>query len=171
VINDKDRDFIGNGSPDFLYGINVSVDYKNFDLSFFVQGVQGVLEYNQYKTYTDFASLWTGTNWGTRTLQAWTPQNTNSTIPALTLVDRNNEGRSSTYFYEKGSYLKLRNIQLGYNLKGLLKGIKVQNARVYIQGSNLLTIKSKSFTATDPENPNYGYPVPVIGTIGFNLSL
>lgn len=171
VINDKDRDFIGNGSPDFLYGINVSVNYKNFDLSFFVQGVQGVLEYNQYKTYTDFASLWTGTNWGTRTLSAWTAQNPNSTIPALTLVDRNNEGRSSTYFYEKGSYLKLRNIQLGYNLKGLLKGIKVQNARVYIQGSNLLTIKSKSFTATDPENPNYGYPIPVIGTIGVNLSL
>ncbi|PSL23305.1 SusC/RagA family TonB-linked outer membrane protein [Chitinophaga ginsengisoli] len=168
-INDKDRDYIGKGDPDFTYGLNVALEYKHFDLSFFLQGVQGIQVYNTYKTYTDFASLWTGTNWGQRTLDAWTPQHTNTSIPALTLVDRNNENRTSTYFLEPGSYLKLRNIQLGYSFRHLFSG-QFQTARVYLQGSNLFTVKSKSFTATDPENPNNAYPIPVIGTVGLNLS-
>ncbi|MHB1921102.1 MAG: SusC/RagA family TonB-linked outer membrane protein, partial [Chitinophagaceae bacterium] len=124
----------------------------------------------QYKTYTDFSSLWVGTNWGARVLDAWTPQNPNSTIPALTLVDRNNEGRTSTYFIENGSYLKLRNIQLSYDLKSLFARAGFMNAQVYVSASNLLTVKSKSYTATDPENPNYSFPIPVIGTIGLNMS-
>lgn len=168
-INDKDRDYIGKGDPDFNYGLNVSLEYKHFDLSFFLQGVQGIQVYNTYKTYTDFASIWTGTNWGDRTLEAWTPQRTNASIPALTLVDRNNENRTSTYFLESGSYLKLRNIQLGYNFRHLFGG-RLQTARVYLQGSNLFTVKSSNFTATDPENPNNAYPIPVIGTVGMNLS-
>jgi TonB-linked SusC/RagA family outer membrane protein len=168
-INDKDRDYIGKGDPDFTCGLNVSLEYKHFDLSFFLQGVQGIQVYNTYKTYTDFASIWTGTNWGQRTLDAWTPQHTNTSIPALTLVDRNNENRTSTYFLESGSYLKLRNIQLGYSFRHLFSG-QFQTARVYLQGSNLFTVKSKTFTATDPENPNNAYPIPVIGTVGLNLS-
>jgi hypothetical protein len=170
VINDLDRNFIADGNPDFLYGLNVNLEYKNFDLNFFLQGVQGIDVYNDYKTYTDFSSLWVGTNWGVRTLDAWTPSNPSSTIPALTLVNNNNEGRLSTYFMENASYLKLRNLQIGYNLKKALN-LKVQNARVYLQGSNLFTIKSKGFTAPDPENPNYAFPIPVIGTIGINLTL
>jgi TonB-linked SusC/RagA family outer membrane protein len=171
VIDDKDRDYIGDNNPKFLFGFNASIQYKNFDMSFFIQGVEGITVYNDFKTYTDFSSLWVGTNWGTRVLDAWTPENPNSSIPALTLVNRNNEGRLSTYFLEKGSYVKLRNLQIGYNLKGLHKNSILQNARIYIEGSNLFTIKSKSFTATDPENPSYGFPIPVIGTIGLNISL
>ncbi|HVW58377.1 MAG TPA: SusC/RagA family TonB-linked outer membrane protein, partial [Puia sp.] len=170
TIDDKDRDYIGSSDPRFIYGLNVALTYKDFDLSFFLQGVQGTTVYNDFKTYTDFSSLWVGTNWGTRVLSAWTPQNPNSSIPALTLVNRNNEGRMSTYFLEKGSYLKLRNLQIGYNLKRALGG-RLQAARVYVQGSNLFTIKSRSFTATDPENPSYGFPIPVIGTIGLNVTL
>ncbi|MEO5893617.1 MAG: TonB-dependent receptor [Ferruginibacter sp.] len=170
VIDDKDRDFIADGNPDFLYGLNVTLAYKNFDFSFFLQGIQGNDVFNDFKTFTDFSSLWVGSNWGERTLSAWTPSNTNSKIPALTLVNRNNEGRTSTYFYENGSYLKLRNIQLGYNLKSLFKTNKIQNARIFVQGINLLTIKSKSFTAADPEIPNQAFPIPAMGTIGFNIS-
>lgn len=169
LINDKDRDYLGDAGPKFTAGLNASFTYKNFDLSFFVQAIQ-VKVVNDFKTYTDFSSLWTGTNWGSRTLDAWTPSNSSSDIPALTLVDNNNEGRFSTYFIENGSYIKLRNLQLGYNLKNVLKS-KVQNARIFLQGSNLLTIKSKSFTGPDPEIPNYGFPVPVIGTIGLNITL
>jgi hypothetical protein len=169
VIDDKDRDYIGKGDPDFTYGLNVSLEYKRFDLTFFLQGIQGIQVYNTYKTYTDFSSIWPGTNWGSRTLDAWTPQRPDATIPALTLVDRNNENRTSTYFLESGSYLKLRNLQLGYNFQPLFSK-RLQTARVYVQGSNLLTLKSKSYTATDPENPNNAYPIPVIGTIGLNLS-
>lgn len=170
VIDDRDRDFIADGNPDFLYGVNVELKYKNFDFSFFLQGVQGNDVYNDFKTFTDFSSLWVGSNWGQRTLQAWSPANPNSNIPALTLVNRNNEGRSSTYFFENGSYLKLRNIQLGYNLKSLLSGWKVNSARVFVQGSNLFVIKSKSFTAADPEIPNHSFPIPSIMSVGFNVS-
>lgn len=169
VINDLDRDFIGDNSPKFTYGLNVSLSYKNFDMSFFLQAIN-VDVVNDFKTYTDFSSLWTGTNWGSRTLNAWSPSNPGSTIPALTLVDRNNEGRFSTYFIENGSYLKLRNLQVGYNLKKALN-MKIQNFRIFVQGSNLFTIKSKSFTGTDPEIPNYGFPVPVVGTLGVNITL
>lgn len=170
VIDDKDRDFIADGNPDFLYGLNVELSYKNFDLSFFLQGVQGIDVNNTFKTFTDFSSLWVGSNWGERTLSAWTPNNTGSTIPALTLVNRNNEGRASTYFFENGSYMKLRNIQLGYNLKNALRGAGVQTARVFLQGSNLITIKSKGFTAADPEAPGTSFPIPAIVTAGFNVS-
>lgn len=169
VINDQDRDFIGHNSPRYAAGLNVSLNYKNFDVSFFLQGLN-VNVVNDFKTYTDFSSLWTGTNWGSRTLDAWSPSNTSSTIPALTLVDRNNEGRFSTYFIENGSYLKLRNLQIGYNFKKAFN-MKIQNARMFVQGSNLFTIKSKSFTGPDPEIPNYGFPVPVVGTIGINVTL
>lgn len=170
VINADDRAFISNGDPDFTYGLNFSFKYRNFDLAAFFQGVQGLQVYNSYKTYTDFTSLWPGTNWGTRVLQAWTPQNTSSKIPALTLVDANNEGRTSTYFLENGSYLKLRNLQIGYNLSDLLRGAKIKNARIYLQGSNLFTVKSKSYTATDPENPGGAYPIPAITSIGVDLT-
>jgi TonB-linked SusC/RagA family outer membrane protein len=168
LIDAQDRDFIGNSTPKYMYGFNTSVTWKNFDLNFFFQGINVKVQ-NEFKTYTDFSSLWTGTNWGERTLDAWTPQNTSSDIPALTLVDRNNEGRFSTYFIENGSYLKLRNAQIGYNFKSL-NNLKIQSARLYLQGSNLFTIKSKSFTGPDPEIPNFAFPVPVIGTIGLNVT-
>ncbi len=169
-IDANDQTYISNGNPNFTYGLNFNLTYKNFDLALFFQGVQGIQVYNMYKNYTDFSSIWPGTNWGTRVLDAWSPTNANSTIPALTLVDRNNEGRTSTYYLENGSYLKLRNLQIGYNLKNALRAIKIQNARVYLQGNNLFNVKSKSYTATDPENPNGAYPIPAITSIGLDLS-
>ena len=170
VINADDQTYISSGNPDFTYGLNISLKYKGFSLAAFFQGVQGIQVYNTYKTYTDFSSLWPGTNWGARVLNAWSPQNTKSTIPALSLVDANNEGRTSTYFLENGSYMKLRNLQLGYELGDLLKGAGIKKARVYLQGSNLFTIKSKSYTASDPENPGGAYPIPAISSLGIDLT-
>jgi hypothetical protein len=170
VIDNKDQDYIGSFDPDFSYGFNAGIKYRDFDLTFFLQGVQGNSVYNTYKVLTDFTSLQPGANWGSRVLQAWTPQNPNATIPALTTVDRNNEGRGSTYFVENGSYLKLRNIQLGYDLKKAFKGLKIRDARVFIQASNLLTIKSSSYTATDPENAVNNFPIPIVTTLGVNVT-
>lgn len=170
VIDNNDRDFITSGNPDFTYGLNFNLSYKNFDVALFFQGVQGIQVYNSYKNYTDFTSIWPGTNWGQRVLKAWSPTNTGSTIPALTLVDRNNEARTSNYYLENGSYMKLRNLQIGYNLKDALKKFKVQRARIYLQANNLFTVKSKSYTATDPENPYGAYPIPAITSIGLDLS-
>jgi len=170
VIDANDQRFLGKTDPDFTYGLNTSISYKNFDLSFFFQGIKGGLEYNNYKYLSDFTSLAPGSNWGPRTLQAWTPTNTKSTIPALTLTNANNEGRYSSYFLEKASYLKLRNIQLAYNLKNISSFKKMQRAKIYIQASNLLRFKNKSNPIADPENPADAYPIPVVITGGINLS-
>jgi TonB-linked SusC/RagA family outer membrane protein len=171
VVNGGDRDYIGISDPDFIYGFNVNANYKKFDVSFFLQGVQGVLVNNSSKIYTDFSSIWPGTNWGARTLDAWTPQNTSSTIPALTTVNSNDESRFSTYFLESGSYLRLRNAQIGYDISDLASKIHIKRARFYLQGSNLLTIKSKKYTGPDPEAPNSTFPIPAIYTIGLNITL
>ena len=139
----------------------------------FWQGVQDVDVISDLKKETD---LWSGLNIGflnkgDRLLDAWTPQNPNSSIPALSRTDVNNEKRVSTYFVEDGSYLKLRNIQLGYVFpKSITEKLCMQKLRAYISAQNLLTIKSGDFTGVDPENPNYGYPIPVNVTFGINVN-
>jgi TonB-linked SusC/RagA family outer membrane protein len=172
INNANDRTWIGDPNPDFFYGLNIGLSYKRFDLSAFFQGVNGNAVVNDVKYNTDFWSVsQTGSNKGTRTLEAWTPQNPNSDIPMLTALDANNEARLSTYFIEDGSYLKLRNMQIGYNFgASMLSRAKMQKARVYVGGDNLLLlVKSKSFTGLDPETPGFGYPNPKIFTIGLIL--
>ena len=171
VIDTKDQTWIGNPNPDFTYGLNIYLEYKNFDLTMFWQGVQGVDVYNEVKKNTDFWSVGDmNANRGTRLLGAWTPQNPGSDIPAVCLEDLNNEKRISSYYVENGSYLKLRNLQLGYTLPtDISKKIKMERLRFYFSAQNLLTIKSKNFTGMDPENPNFGYPIPLNLTFGFNI--
>lgn len=173
VINDKDRTWLGDPFPDFAYGLNINLAYKNFDLSLYFQGIQNV-ETDVYalKKTTDFWSVSdTRSNKGARLLDAWDPvTNPNSDIPALSLTDSNNETRFSSYFIEDGSYLKLRNVQLGYNLsENLLKKISLSKLRIYASAQNLFTIHSKSFTGVDPENPAWGYPIPLTITLGVNV--
>jgi len=174
IIDVQDQTWIGNPNPRFTYGFNFSTRYKNFDFSFFIQGVQGNDVNNIQKQMTDFWSVSDpGSNKGVRVLDAWTPENPNATVPALTLTDANNESRFSSYYIEKGTYMKLRNLQLGYTLpKATLQRMKLSSFRVYIGGDNLLLLmKSKSFTGVDPETPAYGYPNPRILTGGVSISL
>ncbi len=174
INNASDRTWIGDPNPDFIYGLNIGLQYKGFDFSAFFQGVSGNAVQNMVKYNTDFWSVsQTGSNKGIRTLQAWTPENPNSNIPALTAVDANNEARLSSYFIEKGSYLKLRNMQIGYTFPdNILAHAKMRKARVYIGGDNLLIIaKSKSFTGLDPETPGFGYPNPTVFTAGLIIGL
>ncbi|NLX27622.1 MAG: TonB-dependent receptor [Bacteroidales bacterium] len=173
VITDDDRAWLGNPHPDFTYGLNFSASYQNFDLSFFWQGVVGNTVVNDAKFHTDFWSVKeNGSNKGTRLLDAWSPLNPDSNIPALTLVDSNNENRFSTYVLESGSYLKLRNLQVGYTLP--LKDAVVTKARVYAGGQNLVILSKwwgdDKFTGLDPENPGWGYPIPTNFTFGVNLT-
>ena len=105
-----------------------------------------------------------------RVLDAWTPLNYDSNIPALTTSDTNNEGRVSSYYIENGSYAKLRTIQLGYNMpKKLTDKLHMDRIRVYASAQNLITIKSSKFTGNDPENPGFGYPIPLNLTFGVNV--
>ena len=173
-ITEADQDWIYDPTPDFTYGLNAYLQYKNFDFTMFWQGMQGndVITID-YKRQTD---LWAGVNVpnlnkGIRVLDAWSPSNTGSTIPALTTMDTNNETRVSSYYVENGSFLKLRTIQFGYNLPtNLVKKLYMQRLRVYVSAQNLLTIKSKNFTGVDPEVPTFGYPIPLNVTFGLNVS-
>ncbi len=173
VINEKDQEWISNPVPDFTWGLNIYLQYKSFDLSMFWQGVQGVDVISDLKKETD---LWSGLNIsnlnkGERLLDAWSPANMGSNIPAISTMDNNNEKRVSSYFVENGSYAKLRTIQLGYNFpKAITDKLFMQRLRMYVSAQNLLTIKSSNFTGVDPENANFGYPIPLNVTIGLNVS-
>ncbi len=172
VIDSKDQTWIGNPNPNFIYGVNVNLKYKDFDFTMFWQGVQGVdMDVSAIKKNSDFWSLGDmNANRTTRLLDAWSPSNPDSNIPAVSRNDLNNEARFSSYFIENGSYLKLRMVQIGYNLpQKLLRKVKMQNLRFYISAENLLTIKSKNFTGMDPENPTTGYPIPLNLTAGFHI--
>lgn len=169
-IDDDDRVWLGHGDPKLLYGINLSAKWKNFDFSMFWNGVYGLKADNGVKRYSDFIGFFSGHNYGDRTLDAWTPQNSNSTIPALSLNDLNNEQRFSSYFVENASYLKLANLEIGYTLPWS-KGAKfLKNARFYFIGQNVATLKSKNFTGVDPEVPNLAYPIPFSLTFGTNIT-
>jgi TonB-linked SusC/RagA family outer membrane protein len=173
VINEKDQDWIYDPVPDFTWGLNLYLQYKNWDLTMFWQGVQGVDVISDLKRETD---LWTGVNIGNlnkgkRMLDAWSPTNPGSNIPAASTKDDNNEKRVSSYYVENGSFAKLRNLQIGYNFpKEICEKMYMQRLRLYVSAQNLLCIKAKSFTGVDPENANFGYPIPLNVTFGLNVS-
>jgi hypothetical protein len=107
-------------------------------------------------------------------LNAWTPQNRNSTIPALSLANTNDETRRSSYFVEDGSYLKLREVVLAYTLpqQGLPRALStLGGARLFARGGNLFTVKSSNMTLPDPEMLSFeNYPLPRTFTLGIDLS-
>ena len=175
-ITEEDQDWIYDPTPDFTWGLNIYLQYKDWDLTMFWQGVQGVdVDCRGYKSQTDF---WANSainvpylNKGVRLLDAWTPANPNSNIPALTTSDTNNEGRVSSYYIENGSYAKLRTIQIGYNMpKQVVNKLHLDRIRLYASAQNLITIKSNKFTGADPENPGFNYPIPLNLTFGVNVS-
>ena len=172
IINEQDQTWIFNPVPNFSWGLNVELGYKDFDFTMFWQGVAGQDVYNDQKFQTDFYSITdAGSNKGNRMLGAWTTANTGSSIPALTTNNVGNENRTSTYFVENGSYAKLRQVQIGYNLPNkLLAKVKMTSARVYVSGHNLLTIKTSSLTCPDPENPRWMYPNSTSISFGIQTS-
>ena len=175
-INEDDRDWIFDPTPAFTWGLNIYLQYKNWDLTMFWQGVAGVdVNCFDYKKRTDF---WANSdinvpylNKGERVLDAWSPANPGSNIPMLTTADNNKEGALSSYYIENGSFGKLRNLQIGYNApKSFNEKLGIERVRCYVSAQNLLTIKAGSFTGVDPENPGFGYPIPLNLTLGVNVS-
>lgn len=171
-ITPDDQTWIYNPVPDLSFGLNVELNYKNFDLQMFWQGVLGQDVYNNQKFQNDFWSVTdAGSNKGVRVLDAWLPEvNTHSTIPMLTTNNTGDEGRTSSYFVENGSYAKLRTLQIGYSLPSKITSrLRMSRARIYVSGQNLLTIKSKSLTCQDPENANWAYPIPTSVSFGLQV--
>lgn len=174
-----DRTYIGTADPDFFGGITFDFKYRNFDLNMFFQGVFGNQVSNDWKRQSDFwhisGSVPVGKNHPTRLLDAWSFDNPDSDIPAMTNVMTNNEQRMSTYYIEDGSYLKLRNIELGYTFPAKITNkMMMKNLRVYASARNVFTLKKfwgdDQFTSFDPEMSGYGYLTPFTMTFGLNVT-
>ena len=135
---------------------------------------------NSTKNLTDFAwnGLATANNRGVEIMNAWTPTNTDATIPAVSLSNNNNENRMSTYFIEDGSYMKMKYIKLGYDLpEKVLKPWHCTNLNIFAQVENIFTISK--YSGLDPELPlsvygsridNGAYPRARTFTLGLNLA-
>ena len=153
-IDNSDRQFLGSFIPKTSYALNLGANYKNFDLSIFLQGVSGNKIFNATRVITE--GMVRFFNAGTQVLNAWTPSNTNTDIPRAISSDPNQNARPSTRFLENGSYLRLKNIMLGYiipasTLQSLTKGV-VKNFRVYVSAQNILTFTK--YSGFDPEVGN-----------------
>jgi hypothetical protein len=154
VIDIKDRQFLGSFIPKATYAFTLGGNYKNFDLSIFLQGVQGNKIFNATRVITE--GMVRFFNAGTQVLNAWTASNTNTNIPRAISSDPNQNARPSTRFLEDGSYLRLKNIMLGYNvpatsLQSLTRGV-VKNFRIYVSAQNILTFTD--YSGFDPEVGN-----------------
>ncbi len=149
VINDDDRTFIGNPIPRLSYGLNFGGEMHGIDLSVLFQGVHGVDKYNDAKKITDYDSR--PFNHTTAVLGAWNGEGTSNTIPRTTFND-NGSSKVSSIFVEDASYLRLKNLELGYSLGALRSSrrLGVQNLRVYVSGQNLFT--RTKYTGLDPES-------------------
>ncbi len=178
VIDDNDRCIIGDPNPDLSMGLNLGFKYKAFSLDMFFAGDFGFDIQNHMKRQLLFMTYGDpSTNRGVDILNAWTPTNTNTDIPALTFVNDNDEGRFSTYFVENGSYMKMKYLKLSYSLpKNIIKKIGATNLDVYGQVENVFTITG--YSGLDPEIlpgtygarvDNGAYPRPRTFTLGMNL--
>jgi hypothetical protein len=154
IIDNNDRTFLGSFIPKFSYSLNLGANYKNFGLAVFFQGVQGNKIYNATRTATE--GMIRFFNAGTQVLNAWTPSNTNTDIPRAISADPNQNARPSTRFIEDGSYLRLKNIMLSYNVPGkslesLTRGT-VKSLNIYVSAQNILTFTN--YSGFDPEVGN-----------------
>jgi TonB-dependent starch-binding outer membrane protein SusC len=150
-IDDKDRTFIGDPNPDFTYGLNIGFSYKNFDFSAFFFGMKGNDIFNNTKTFTDFPDFFKGGLSREAALNSWTPTNPGATVPKLrTKGGFSSDAVASSYFISKGSYLRNKQMQIGYVFPAsMLSKFGVERLRIYIQSANMFTITK--YKGLDPE--------------------
>ena len=172
IVNDSDRTQIGDPFPDFTIGWNLNLTYKAFDLSVFTYASVGNDIYRAYERNLNY------TNRFASTLARWTGAGTSFDEPRVTFVDSNNNNRASDRYIEDGSYLRIKNIQIGYSFpKSLTELWGMDDVRAYFQVKNALTLTD--YSGFDPEisvggvlntGIDYGtYPQPRIWSLGLNI--
>ena len=150
VINNDDQTYIGNPIPKFTYGVTADLEWKGFDLGIFLQGAYGNDIYNATVRY-DFTYV----NRPVSVLNRWTGPGTSNSEPRVNLSDPNQNARVSDRFVEDGSFLRLKNVQLGYSLpKTWLQRVHVEKFRIYASAQNLFTFTK--YSGMDPEIGSYG---------------
>lgn len=181
-ITDADRTVIGNGYPKFTYGMNLTASWKNFDFSMNLYGVAGmdILSYSSARLTSVYAPDGGYQNVLKEYINnAWSSSNTGAKYPRITKTDYNKNMRVSDAYIQKGDYLKISNIQIGYTFpKNVLKPVKMENARVFASVDNVCTISSYNKFG-DPEvgdsNVLYSgfdggrYPFPMSVTFGLSV--
>ncbi|HWB26011.1 MAG TPA: TonB-dependent receptor [Chitinophagaceae bacterium] len=179
-ITDADRTFLGDPNPKFTYGANLGLTYKNFDFSMILYGSQGGKLFNYNALFMDFPYFQNAKS-NDMLYNSWTPTNTSPRLPiALNDVNFSTGGVVNSYLVQDGSYLRCKQMQIGYNFKSdLLKKVGLDRARIYVQGANLFTITK--YRGLDPEVANLGtaqffgidygsYPPIKTFLVGVNLS-
>ena len=169
IINDNDKTDIGNPFPWLTYGLNIGADWKGIDLQLFFQGVAGSKIYNQMRVRTEGDG--TQSQLSAKMLNVWTTDNVEGTIPNPR--GNSNNFAASSRFVESGTYLRLKNIQLGYTIpKEFVSRVGISKLRVYAQMSNLFTITP--YSGYDPEvngGVDYGnYPQSRTFLLGLNMT-
>jgi len=151
IITADDRTFLGNPNPDFTAGLNIELTYKNWDFSTFLYGVYGNDIWNQVKWWTDFYGTFIGAKSNTALYDSWTPTNQNATAPIQeTGASFSTSQVPNSYFVEDGSYLRAKNVQLGFTLPTTMaERFGIGRLRVYVQAINLFTITN--YSGLDPE--------------------
>ena len=171
VITDSDRDFLGSSIPKVTFGINLNLNYKNFDLLVFAQGAAGNKLFQALRRL-DIGSA----NFQTSALGRWTGEGTSNSFPRLTTNDTNkNFTNPSDFYLEDGDYLRFKTIQFGYTFpQDVMNKVGVTKLRLYVTAENLITFTK--YTGFDPEigGDVFGidrgyYPQARTGMLGVNL--
>ncbi len=169
-IDDDDRTYMGSAFPKMTYGFTANLTWKNFDFSLFFQGVSGGKIFHAFKQST-LNGAEQGYNRWNKILDAWSPENPNSNIPRISASDPNkNFQTTSDWYLEKGDYLRVKNIQLGYTFHKMSWNTGM---RVYISADNLITITK--YSGMDPEVGGIGldggqFPVSRVLAAGLKLN-
>jgi len=148
-IDNLDRVYMGSAIPKLTAGLNLSANYKNFDVGIFIQGTYGNKIYSQINQ--DIEGFYRGFDVTQRYFdERWTGEGTSNTQPRASWTSKSNNARSSSRFLEDGSYVRLKNLQLGYSIsEKILKKIGLSQTRIYASGTNLLTLTK--YSGLDPE--------------------
>ena len=147
-INDADKEYCGSGIPSLEVNLNLSANYKGFDFSAVIGSAWNYKLYNGNKYF--YEGMNSKSNMLKSTLDAWTPQNTNTNVPRAVYQDPNGNMKESDRFLENGDFIRLRQVQLGYTLpKSLLQHMHLDKLRFYVSGENLFTITG--YNGIDPE--------------------
>lgn len=166
VINDKDRTSIGSNFPKINYGFRLEMGYKQFDLSALFQGAGDVHAIVRNEIGKAFIN---GGKVTTKHLDRWTPDNLSATYPRLTIKDATRNNYESSFWAQNASYLKMRNLQVGYTLdKNLISKAGLSRLRLFFSADNLFTITS--FDGVDPESTGSTYPLTKSYSFGINAS-
>jgi TonB-linked SusC/RagA family outer membrane protein len=171
-INAEDRTMVEGVYPKILYSWSLNAGYKDFDLTLFFAGVGGRKVWTNSFGEDPFSQ---GAPPLSKFLNAWTPTNTNTNVPALYYGFGNYApmtGLRSTYYLKDASYMRLKNLQLGYNVpKALLKKVSIDYLRIYFSGENLFTFTN--YPDYDPERAGDGnhaqYPHAKTFSLGLNV--